>query len=95
VVVLTFAFLFSSYCSCPFFGFPPVYIKEHIPKYNSIEKLIKLPFQQVLIHLNRSPNEGVMVISLQLCLLYRNFQDLQLSVIRPYMLVGTSDQFDS
>jgi hypothetical protein len=95
VVILTFAILFSSYCSCLFFGFPPVYITEHIPNYNSIEKFIKLPFQQVLIHLNRSPNEGVMVVSLQLCLLSRNFQDLQLSVIRPYLLVGTSDQFDS
>jgi hypothetical protein len=31
-------------------------------KYCSIENFIKLPFQQVLIHLNRSPNEGVMTV---------------------------------
>jgi hypothetical protein len=45
-----------------FYGFPPVYITEHIPKYCSIENFIKLPFQQVLIHLNQSPNEGVMAV---------------------------------
>ena len=95
VVVLISTLLFSSYCSCLFFGFPPVYIIEHIPKYNSIEKFIKLPFQRVLIHLNLSPYEGVMAVSLQLCLLSRNFQDVQSSVIRPYLLVGTSDRFDS
>jgi hypothetical protein len=45
-----------------FHGFSPVYITEHIPKYCSIENFIKLPFQWVLIHLNRSPNEGAMAI---------------------------------
>jgi hypothetical protein len=45
-------------------GFSPVYIIGHIQKYCSIEKFIKLPFQWVLILLNRSPNEGVMAISL-------------------------------
>jgi hypothetical protein len=45
-----------------FRGFSPVYITEHIPKYCSIENFIKLTFQQVLIHLNRSPNEGVMAV---------------------------------
>jgi hypothetical protein len=42
--------------------FSPVYITQHIPKYCSIENFIKLPFQRVLIHLNRSPNEGVMAV---------------------------------
>jgi hypothetical protein len=45
-----------------FCGFYPMYITEHIPKYYSIENFIKLPFQRVLIHLNRSPNEGAMAI---------------------------------
>jgi hypothetical protein len=45
-----------------FRGFSPVYITEHIPKYCSIENFIKLPFQRVLIHLNRIPNEGVMAV---------------------------------
>jgi hypothetical protein len=31
-------------------------------KYCSIQNSIKLPFQQVLIHLNQSPNEGAMAI---------------------------------
>jgi hypothetical protein len=59
----------SSLLSCshrvllPLFrGFSPVYITEHIKKYCSIEKFIKLPFQRVLIHLNRSPNEGAMAV---------------------------------
>jgi hypothetical protein len=59
-------------------GFSPVYITEHIPKYNSIENFIKLPYQQVLIHLNQSPDEGAMAISLQLCLLPRNFKTCNL-----------------
>jgi hypothetical protein len=45
-----------------FRGFSPVYTTEHIPKYCSIEHFINLPFQQVLIHLNQSPNEGVMAV---------------------------------
>jgi hypothetical protein len=40
----------------------PVYITEHISKYYSIENFMKLTFQRVLIHLNRSPNEGVMAV---------------------------------
>jgi hypothetical protein len=52
-------------------GFTPAYRTEHIPKYISIEKFIKLPFKRVLIHLNRSPNEGAMAVSLQHCLLSR------------------------
>jgi hypothetical protein len=39
-----------------------MYITEHIQKYHSIEKFIKLPFQRVLIYLNRSPNKGAMAI---------------------------------
>jgi hypothetical protein len=39
-----------------------VYITEHIPKYCSVENFIKLSFQQVLIHLNRGPNEGAMAV---------------------------------
>jgi hypothetical protein len=49
-----------------FRGFSPVYTTEHIPKYCSIENFIKLPFQRVLIHLNRSLNEGAMAISFSL-----------------------------
>jgi hypothetical protein len=52
-------------------GFTPASRTEHIPKYSSIEKFIKLPFQRVLICLNRSPNEGAMAVSLQHCLLSR------------------------
>jgi hypothetical protein len=59
--------LFSSYCCCLFFrGFSPVYITGHIPKYYSIENFIKLLFQRVLIHLNRSPNERAMAILIPL-----------------------------
>jgi hypothetical protein len=49
--------------------FTPASRIEHIPKYSSIEKFIKLHFKRVLIHLNRSPNEGAMAVSLQHCLL--------------------------
>jgi hypothetical protein len=52
-------------------GFTPASRTEHIPKYCSVEKFIKLPFQRVFIRLNRSPNEGAMAISLQHCLLSR------------------------
>ena len=52
-------------------GFTPASRTEHIPKYSCIEKFIKLPFQRVLIRLNRSPNEGAMAVSLQYCLLSR------------------------
>jgi hypothetical protein len=52
-------------------GITPASRTEHIQKYCSIEKFIKLPFQRVLIRLNRSPNEGAMAVSLQHCLLSR------------------------
>jgi hypothetical protein len=52
-------------------GFTPASWTEHITKYSSIEKFIKLPFQRVLIRFNRSPNEGAMAVSLQHCLLSR------------------------
>jgi hypothetical protein len=52
-------------------GFTPASRTEHIRKYSYIEKFIKLPFQRVLIRLNRSPNEGAMAVSLQHCLLSR------------------------
>jgi hypothetical protein len=52
-------------------GFTPESRTEHIPKYSSIEKFIKLSFQRVLIFLNRSPNEWAMAVSLQHCLLSR------------------------
>jgi hypothetical protein len=68
-----------------------VYITEHIQKYCSIENFIKLPFQRVLIHINRSPNEGVMAALLPLLHAVQKFQSVQPSVIRPYPLVGTSD----
>jgi hypothetical protein len=33
-----------------FHGFPPLSRTEHISKYGSIEKFMKLPFQHVVIH---------------------------------------------
>jgi len=45
-------------------GISPLYSTEHIQKYRSIEMFMKLPFQWVVIHLKRSPNEGVMPVSL-------------------------------
>jgi hypothetical protein len=52
-------------------GFTPASRTEHITKYSSIEKFIKLPFQRVLIRLNRSPDGGAMAVSLQHYLLSR------------------------
>jgi hypothetical protein len=52
-------------------GFTPACRTEHIQKYSSMEKFIKLPFERVLIHFNWSPNEGAMPVSLQHCLLSR------------------------
>jgi hypothetical protein len=52
-------------------GFTHASRTDHIPKYSSIKKFIKLPFQRLLIRLNRSPNEGAMAVSLQHCLLSR------------------------
>ena len=64
--------LFSSRCSSPLLrGFSPASRIEHIQKYSSIEKFMKLPFQQVVGHQNRSSNEGVMPISFQHCVLSR------------------------
>jgi hypothetical protein len=74
-----------------FRGFSPVYITEHIQKCCSIETFIKLPFQRVLIYLNRSPNEGVMTVLFLLLHAVQKFQNVQPSVIRPYPLVGTSN----
>ena len=39
-------------------GISPVYSTEHIPKYSSIEKFMKLSFQQVVIRFKQSPNES-------------------------------------
>ena len=66
-------------------GFTPASRTEHIPKYSSIEKFIKLSFQRVLIRLNRSPNEGAMAVSLQHCLLFSartTFGDSAISACR-------------
>jgi hypothetical protein len=54
--------LFSSCAAASFSWISPVYITEYIKKYYSVKKFIKLPFQRVLIHLNRSPNVGVMAV---------------------------------
>jgi hypothetical protein len=62
VVVLISTILFSPCAAASFSWIYPMYITEHIPKYCSIENFIKLPFQRVLIHLNRSPNEGAMAV---------------------------------
>jgi hypothetical protein len=53
----------------PFHGFPLLYRTEHISKYSSIEKFIKLPFQCVVIHWKRSSNKGAMSVLLQRCVL--------------------------
>ena len=45
-------------------GFSPASRIEHIPKYSSIEKFMKLPFQQVVIRFKQSPNERVMTVLL-------------------------------
>jgi hypothetical protein len=47
----------------------PLYRTEHISKYSSIEKFMKLPFQRVVIHQKRSSNKGVMSVLLQCCAL--------------------------
>jgi hypothetical protein len=62
VVVLSSTILFSS-CAAAYFSliFPCVHNRTY-KKYCSIENFIKLPCQRVLIHLNRSPNEGVMTV---------------------------------
>jgi len=54
-------------------GFTPASSTEHIPKYIFIEKIMKLPFQRVVGHQNRSSNEGVMLILFRRCVLSRKF----------------------
>jgi hypothetical protein len=62
---LSSSFLFSSHCSYLFLmEFNPMYSTDHIPKYRSIEKFMKLPFQRVVIDFKRSSYEWVMVISI-------------------------------
>ena len=62
VVIVISSILLPLCCSC--LGFSTVYRIEHIPKYSSIEKFMKLPFQQVAIRFKRSPNERVMTVLL-------------------------------
>src|SRR6185437_8761052 len=62
VIIVISSILLPLCCSC--LGFSPVYRIEHIPKYSSIQKFMKLPFQQVVIRFKRSPNERVMTILL-------------------------------
>jgi hypothetical protein len=45
-----------------FHGFPPLSRTEHISKYSSIEKFMKLPLQHVVIHQKRSSNKGAMSV---------------------------------
>jgi hypothetical protein len=52
-----------------FHGPPPLSRTEHILKYSSIEKFMKLPFQCVVIHRKRSSNKGAMSFLLQRCVL--------------------------
>ena len=63
VVVIVISSILLPLC-CSWLGFSPVYRIEHIPKYSFIKKLMKLPFQQVVIRFKRSPNERVMTILL-------------------------------
>ena len=65
VVILISFTLFSSRCSSPLLpGFSPASRIEHIPKYSSIERFMKLSFQQVVLRFKRSPNERVMTVLL-------------------------------
>jgi hypothetical protein len=50
-----------------FHGFPSLSRTEHILKYSSIEKFMKLPFQCVVIHQKGSSNKGAMSVLLQRC----------------------------
>jgi hypothetical protein len=70
-------------------GFTPASRTGHI--HSSIKDFIKLPFQWVLIRLDRSSNEGAMVVSLQHCLLSRisacaTIGDLAISACRNFRL---------
>jgi hypothetical protein len=62
VVVLISTILFSSCCCCLFFVDFPLCENRTYTRILFHWKLIKLPFQRVLIHLNRSPNEGAMAV---------------------------------
>ena len=65
VVIVIFSYLVLIALLLPLLcGISPVYSTEHIPKYSSIEKFMKLPFQRVVIRFKRSPNEAVMPVSL-------------------------------
>ena len=64
-------------------GLSPVYSTEHIPKYRSIEKFMKLPFQRVVIHLKPSSDVGVMPVSFWRCVLSRKFQSARPSMFQP------------
>jgi hypothetical protein len=71
-------------------GFTAASRTEHIPKYSSIEKFIKLPFQRESFDLIgvRMREIRLFHFSIACC---QEFQHVQPSVIRPYPLVGTSD----
>src|SRR6185312_1419968 len=73
VVIIIISSILLPLC-CSWLGFPPVYRIEHIPKYRSIEKFMKLPFQQVVIHLKPSSDGGVMPVSFWRCVLSKKFQ---------------------
>ena len=72
------AFLLPILC-----GIYPIYSTEHIPKYRSIEKFMKLPFQRVVIHLKPSSDVGVMPVSFWRCVLSRKFQSARPSMFQP------------
>ena len=64
-------------------GLSPVYSTEHIPKYRSIEKFMKLLFQRVVIHLKPSSDVGVMPVSFWRCVPSRKFQSARPSMFQP------------
>jgi hypothetical protein len=71
-------------------GFTSASRTKHLPKYSSIENFIKLSFPRVLIHLNgvRMRELWLFHLSIVCC---PEFQHVQPSVIRPYLLVRTYD----
>src|SRR6185295_15150541 len=72
-------------------GFSPASIIEHIPKYRSIEIFMKLPFQQVVIHLKPNPNERVMPVSLLAMRAVQKFSECTTFNVLAIPLVGISD----
>jgi hypothetical protein len=64
--------LFSSSPCYLFSWIPPLSRTEHISKYRSIEKFMKLPFEGEVIHRKRSSNKGAMSVLLQRCVLSKN-----------------------